>query len=76
MLEQEIKTFEQKLPELVKNDLGKFVLIMDTQVIGTFVAVQDALQAGYEHFKERPFFIRQINAIQEPLNFANNHLLH
>ena len=76
MLEQEVKTFEQKLPELVKSDLGKFVLIMDTRVIGTFVAIQDALQAGYEHFKEQPFFVRQISPIQEPLNFANNYLFH
>ncbi len=74
MLEKETKTFEKNLPELVKTDMGKFVLIKDEKVVGTFSAVQDALKAGYEKFKDQPFFVRQIVPVQQPLNFANNYL--
>ena len=50
MLEKETKTFEQKLPELLTTDVGKFVLIKEEQVIGVFAAMEDALISGYEKF--------------------------
>lgn len=75
MLEKEVITFEQKLPELVKTDMGKYVLIKEEQVIGTFAAIIDALKSGYEKFKDEPFFVRQILPTQQPLNFANNYFL-
>jgi hypothetical protein len=74
MLETETKTFEKNISELVKTELGKFVLIKDEQVVGTYAAMQDALKAGYEKFKDQPFFVRQIVPVQQPLNFANNYL--
>lgn len=73
MLEKETNFFETKLPELIQTDLGKFVLIKDEQVYGTFEALFDALKSGYEKFKEQPFFVRQILPAQQPLNFANNY---
>lgn len=60
MLEKESRVFEQKLPELVNTDMGKFILIKDDLVIGTFAALLDALKFGYEKFKDQPFFVRQI----------------
>ena len=74
MLEKEQSIFEQKLPELLKSHSGKFVLIKGNQVIGTYTAIDDALNIGYEKFKTEPFFVRQILAIQQPLNFANNYM--
>jgi hypothetical protein len=74
MLEKESRVFEQKLPDLVNTDMGKFVLIKDDLVIGTFAALLDALKSGYEKFKDQPFFVRQILAAQQPMNFSNNHL--
>jgi len=74
MLEKEVKIFEQNLTELVKTDIGKFVLIKDEQIIGTFAAIVDALKSGYEKYKDQPFFVRQILPTQQPLNFANNYL--
>ncbi len=73
MLEKETKYFETKLPELVKTDSGKFVLIKDDQLYGTYTAMADALKSGYEKFKEQPFFVRQVLPAPQPLNFANNH---
>lgn len=74
MFEKEIKIFEQKLPELIKTEVGRFVLIKDDQIIGTFEAIVDALKSGYEKFKDQPFFVKQILPTQQPLNFANNYL--
>ena len=74
MLEKETKLFDQKLPELIKSDLGHFVLIKDDQVYGTFEAVNDALKFGYEKFGNQSFFVKQILPAQQPLNFANNYL--
>ena len=76
MLEKETKIFETKLSELIKTDAGKFVLIKDESICGTYVAIADALRAGYEKFKTQPFFVRQIVPVQQPMNFANNYLLH
>lgn len=75
MLEIEAKLFEQKLPELIKSDVGKFVLIKDDQIIGTFEALGDALKKGYEMFKSKPFYVKQILFAQHPLDFSNNYLL-
>ncbi len=75
MLETETKIFESKLSELIKTDSGKFVLIKDENIYGTYVAIADALRAGYEKFKTQSFFVRQILPAQQPLNFVNNYLL-
>ena len=48
ILEKEASTFETKLPELLKADTGKYVLIKGDQIIGVFEAVSDALRYGYE----------------------------
>ena len=74
MLEKESETFLLKLPELLKTDRNKFVLIKEDNVIGTFTAVEDALNYGYEKYKDKPFFVRQILQVQQPLNFVNNYL--
>lgn len=72
MLEPELKTFEDKLPELLQTDNGRFVLIKEGSVVGTYADIQDALQTGYEKFGHQAFFVRQILPLQKRLNFANN----
>ncbi len=75
MLELEMNFFEKKLPDLVKSDLGKYILIKGEEIFGTYVAIDDALQAGYQKFKTDAFFIRQILPFQQKLDFANNYHL-
>jgi hypothetical protein len=72
MLEKELHTFEEKLPELIKTDLGKFVLIKDVNVCGTFTAREDALKHGYQKFNKDAFFVRQILPGKQVLDFSNN----
>jgi len=74
MLEKEEKAFEQNLPELLKTDLGKFVLVKGDKIIGVYSVIADALSSGYEKYKEQPFFIRQVSLTQQPLDFTNHHL--
>ncbi len=75
MLEQETRLFETKLPDFIKTELGKFVLIKGENIFGTYETIGDALKSGYEKFKDQPFFVKQILIGQHPLNFANNFLL-
>ena len=74
MLENEVKTFEQELPNLLKSDVGKFALVKETQIVGVFAAIADALSYGYEKFKEKPFFVREITPVQEPFDFSYHRL--
>jgi len=68
----ETKFFESKLPELVRTDVGRYVLIKGEEIKGVFESQWDAIKAGYEKFKGDAFFVKQILAVQQPLNFSNN----
>ena len=72
MLEKEVEMFDKSLSDLIKTDFGKYVLIKEDRVVGTYVAIEDALQAGYKEFKTDAFFVRQILPFQQHLDFSNN----
>lgn len=72
LLATETKYFESKLPDLVKTDAGRFVLIKGEEVIGVFESQLDAIKVGYDRFRSEPFFVRRIVPVQQPLNFSNN----
>ena len=74
MLELERRTYEEKLPELLKMNSGRFVLIKEDQVVDTFDTMRDALRAGYRKFGSEPIFVHEISPVEEPLNFANHYL--
>ena len=63
-LETELKTFEEKLPELLANE-GKFVLIHGKDIEGFFVAYEDAVSEGYAKFGLDPFLVRRILATEQ-----------
>jgi len=64
-LEKELETYKSKLPEL-SADEGKFVLIKDAEVIGTFGSYEDAIKDGYEKFGVKtPFLVKQIKTIEQ-----------
>ena len=72
MLEKEVEMFDKNLSDLIKTDFGKYVLIKEDRLVGTYVAIEDALKAGYQNFGKQAFFVRQILPFQEPLSFVNN----
>ena len=55
MLEKEATYYESKINELIKSDIGKFVVIKDDKIIGTYESVLDALKVGYDKFKHTSF---------------------
>jgi hypothetical protein len=64
MLEEEKKTYEEKLPELLSHE-GQFVLIQGGSVSGFFDTYADALQAGYDRFGLTSFLVKQVEAVEQ-----------
>ena len=63
-LEKELETYRENLPSLLADE-GKFALIHDGEVMGTFDTYSDALTEGYKLFKLEPFLVKQIQAIEQ-----------
>ncbi len=68
-LDEEIRAFKRMLPELLSSDLGKFALIHNGKLIGTFTSKEDALKYGLEKIGNEEFLIREITQLEEPLYF-------
>ncbi|HEX4795518.1 MAG TPA: hypothetical protein VH370_17130 [Humisphaera sp.] len=64
VLEHELKTYEQKLPELLADE-GKFVLIHESEVAGCFGTYEDAIRAGYTRYGLKTFLVKQIHAVEQ-----------
>jgi len=71
-LDTELKTYEQNRDNLLGTAEGKFALIYNTQVIGTYDSKMDAISAGYQQFGNVPFLVKQILKVEAPLNFISN----
>jgi len=63
-LEKEVQTYRDSLPSLLSEE-GKFLLIHDGKVIGTFDTYADALNEGYKLFRLEPFLVKQIQAVEQ-----------
>lgn len=72
MLEQELKTYEDRLAELSASD-GKFVLIQGDDVDGIYDTYEDALKVGYGKFGLKPFLIKQIAQTERILSFTRDY---
>jgi hypothetical protein len=70
-LAEEIATYCNSLPTLLREQPGQFVLIKGTEIVGTFPDRSAALRAGYRRFGIVPFLVRQI-AEPEPVVYLPN----
>ncbi len=68
-LQTELNTYRHRLPDLLAEQ-GKFVVIHGEEILGTFVAYEDALSAGYANYKLEPFLVKKISVV-EPVNFSS-----
>ncbi len=59
-LETEIAFFDKQKPELVEKYLGRFVLIRDSELIGVFNTIQEAIAAGARQFGLSSFLVREV----------------
>jgi hypothetical protein len=60
MLEKERKYFEEHQLEWLNQFYGKFVLIKDEELIGTYEKPEDALSEGARRFGKNSFLVRSI----------------
>jgi hypothetical protein len=63
-LEKELQTYRDKLTSLLSEE-GKFALVHEDTVIGTFDTYADALAEGYKLFRLEPFLVKQIQAVEQ-----------
>lgn len=66
-LETEISTYEKLLPTLLAEQ-GKFALIFDGELLGTFASYEDALRIGYERCGIKPFLVKRIS-VEEQISY-------
>lgn len=59
---EELKVFQEKEKQFIASHPGKYVLIKNQDVIGTYSNQHDAIGEGYTRFGNVPFFIKQIAA--------------
>ena len=65
ILEKELATYKEKLPELVAEE-GKYVLIHGTDVVRTFTSYEDAMAEGYSAFGlNKHFLVKQIHRTEQ-----------
>jgi hypothetical protein len=68
-IEKELRAFEKMLPKLLSSEKGKFALVYNGKLLGTFTSKEDALKFGIEKVGNEEFLIRLIVPTQEPLYF-------
>jgi hypothetical protein len=69
---EEITTYRNHLPHLVREQAGRFVLIKGADILGIFPDRSAALREGYRRFGAvAPFLVRQI-ADPEPVVYLSN----
>ncbi|MGH7867125.1 MAG: hypothetical protein ACREP9_05670 [Candidatus Dormibacteraceae bacterium] len=59
-LDREIAVFEENRSSLEADSMGKWVLIHDSSVIGTFDSFEEAAERAVSEFGQGPYLIRQI----------------
>ncbi|MBI3626446.1 hypothetical protein HY224_00155 [Candidatus Uhrbacteria bacterium] len=67
-LEKEIKVYEQKKEQLLRENKGKFVLIKGEKIESIYTSYEDALAEGYKKFGNQEFLVKEITE-NENINF-------
>jgi hypothetical protein len=57
----DIQAYEKMLPSL-ENNVGKWILIYQEKLVGTFESSEDAATEAVERYGRGPFLIRQVGA--------------
>lgn len=71
-LSQELKTYETNFEALLGAHEGKFVLIHQDRIIGTFDNQMDAIKRGYDDLGNVPFLVKLVTKVDVPLSFVSN----
>ncbi len=72
-LEAEVRTYRAHRAELLKEARGKWALVHDAQILGTYDTQMDAINAGYAKLGNVPFLVKQIcraQSVYELVSFS------
>lgn len=70
--QEDFNYFKSKLPDLLKNHKGQFVIIFNKQVHGYYVSTEEALKAAFEKLGQVDFIIQEITD-ELRVNYTNSH---
>ncbi len=68
-LQRENAAFQKALPELLAQE-GKFALVIGDEIVGTYAAYSDAIQAGYSKAGLTPFLVKKITQIEDSISYS------
>lgn len=71
-LKRELRTYKAHKARLLRDAVGKYVLIKGGRVVGTFDTEMDAVHQGYERFGNVPFLVKQVVEVEVPLDFTSS----
>jgi hypothetical protein len=67
----ELELYDENRERLLGESLGKYVLIHDREMVGTYDTEADAVAEGYRRFGNVPFLVKLIAPVEEPANFLS-----
>ncbi|HKP54788.1 MAG TPA: hypothetical protein VJ183_19310 [Chloroflexia bacterium] len=72
MLDEELRTYEERKHELLAGFMGKFVLIKGSGILGIFDTQDEAIEGGYDRLGNVPFLAKEIaeSVIPEGITFT------
>lgn len=68
MLDTERQFFDEHRDELLRQYPGKFVVIKEHRVLGSFDTIQEALGAGAREFGMSPFLVRRTDEVPREIS--------
>jgi hypothetical protein len=69
---QEIRTFEDRLPEWLAHDVGRFALIKGQKALGPYDTQNDAIAIGYQTYGNASFFVREVLPFERQATFTRD----
>lgn len=66
-ISKDIAAFERLLPKLEQEHAGKWILIVDEELVQAFETFEDAASEAVVRFGRGPFLIRQVGAPPPPV---------
>jgi len=68
MLEKEREIYNRNLEDWLNRYPGKYVAVVDQDVLGFFDTIDDALQAGAREVGLGSFLVRRVQEVEENVN--------
>ena len=70
-LDRELETYQKELPSLLQDE-GKYVLICQDEIGGTYDTYEDAIKFGYEKYNLKRFLVKKIQAVEQVQYFTRH----